>query len=84
MKRNETHEIVAREIGEKIHKLRNERGLSLYKLEKETGVKAHHIAQIEKAQICPRVDILQRLLVALDGALFLPIPKAQFIYKRRL
>ncbi len=75
MKRNETHEIVARSIGEKIHKLRNERGFSLYKLEKETGVKAHHIAQIEKAQICPRVDILQRLLVALDAGIILPIPK---------
>ena len=79
MKRNETHEIVAREIGEKIHKLRAERGFSLYKLEKETGVKAHHIAQIENAQICPRVDILQRLLVALDAGIILPIPKIQFI-----
>ena len=78
MKRNETHEIVARVIGEKIHKLRNEKGFSLYKLEKETGVKAHHIAQIEKAQICPRVDILQRLLVALDAGIILPIPKIQF------
>ena len=78
MKRNETHEIVARAIGEKIYRLRNERGFSLYKLEKETGVKAHHIAQIEKAQICPRVDILQRLLVALDAGMVLPIPKIQF------
>lgn len=75
MKRNETHEMVARAIGEKIHKLRNEKGFTLYKLEKETGVKAHHIAQIEKAQICPRVDILQRLLVALDAGIILPIPK---------
>ena len=78
MKRNETHEIVARAIGEKIYRLRNKRGYSLYKLEKETGVKAHHIAQIEKAQICPRVDILQRLLVALDAGMVLPIPKIQF------
>lgn len=78
MKRNETHDFVAREIGEKIHKLRTEMGLSLYKLEKETGVKAHHIAQIEKAQICPRVDILQRLLVALDAGMVLPIPKIRF------
>ncbi len=74
MKRNETHEMVARAIGDKIHKLRNERGFTLYKLEKETGVKAHHIAQIEKAQICPRVDILQRLLIALDAGVVLPIP----------
>ena len=75
MKRNETHEMVARAIGEKIHKLRNEKGFTLYKLEKETGVKAHHIAQIEKAQIFPRVDILQRLLIALDAGVVLPIPK---------
>lgn len=78
MKRNETHDFVAREIGERIHKLRTESGFSLYKLEKKTGVKAHHIAQIEKAQICPRVDILQRLLVALNAGMVLPIPKIQF------
>lgn len=75
MKQDEIHKIVAREIGEEIHKLRTERGFSLYRLEKETGVKAHHIAQIEKAQICPRVDILQRLLVALDAGVILPISK---------
>lgn len=75
MKRNETHEMVTRAIGEKIHKLRNEKDFTLYKLEKETGVKAHHIAQIEKAQICPRVDILQRLLIALDAGVVLPIHK---------
>ena len=57
------------EIGKKIHKLREEKNMSMYRLTQITGVAGHHIKGIEEGTRQPTIETLQRLASALGSSL---------------
>lgn len=56
-------------IGERIRKLRNAKGLTIYKLSKETDISQNHISAIERNQRQPTIDTLSRLVIPLGISL---------------
>ena len=56
-------------IGERIRKLRNAKGLTIYKLSKETDISQNHISAIELNKRQPTIDTLSRLVVPLGISL---------------
>ena len=50
---------------EKIRKLRTAKGLTIYKLSKETGITQNHISDLECGRRNPSLDTLRRLIVPL-------------------
>ena len=56
-------------IGDKLRKLRDEKGLSMYRLTQITGVSGHHIKGIEEGTRQPTLDTLERLVTALGSTL---------------
>lgn len=56
-------------LGAKIMTLRNERGLSIRELAEKSGVAVRTIVNIQSGAFSPRVDILERILTALDAKL---------------
>ena len=57
------------EIGKKIHKLREDKNMSMYRLTQITGVAGHHIKGIEEGTRQPTIETLQRLTAALGSSL---------------
>ena len=57
------------DIGGKLHRLREEKGLSMYRLTQITGVSGHHIKGIEEGTRQPTLDTLERLVTALGSTL---------------
>lgn len=57
------------EIGKKIHKLREDKNMSMYRLTQMTGVAGHHIKGIEEGTRQPTIETLQRLTAALGSSL---------------
>ena len=57
------------EIGKKIHKLREDKNMSMYRLTQITGVAGHHIKGIEEGTRQPTIETLQRLTSALGSSL---------------
>lgn len=57
------------EIGKKLHKLREEKNMSMYRLTQITGVAGQHIRGIEEGTRQPTIDTLQRLTAALGSSL---------------
>ncbi len=55
-------------IGERIRKLREEKGISLKDLAARTGFDAQLLSDIEKAEVYPQLGTILRLSKALDGA----------------
>lgn len=53
------------EIGKRIYDIRNEKGLTRYRLTQITGISGHHIKGIEEGTRQPTIDTLQKLLVPL-------------------
>lgn len=67
-------------LGQRIRKLREERGLSLDQLANKTGVSRAYLWKLEMKPCNPSVGILQSLAEALDVELYeLFIPKLQKI-----
>lgn len=56
-------------IGERIRKLRTAKGLSIYKISKETEISQNHINAIELNKRQPTIDTLSRLVVPLGISL---------------
>lgn len=57
------------EIGKKLHKLREDKNMSIYRLTQITGISGHHIKGIEEGSRQPTIETLQRLTVALGSSL---------------
>ena len=57
------------DIGEKLHRLREEKGLSMYRLTQITGISGHHIKGIVEGTTQPTLDTLERLVTALGSTL---------------
>ena len=55
--------------GEKLKKLRNDRGMSIYRLTQMTGVSGHHIKGIEQGTRQPTIETLNKLVNALGSSL---------------
>ena len=56
-------------LGAELTRLREKRGLSVYRLSKLTEISENHIHRIEAGESQPSVATLERLLVALDSNL---------------
>ena len=56
-------------IGERLRKLRTAKGLTIYKLSKETDISQNHISAIELNKRQPTIDTLSRLVVPLGISL---------------
>lgn len=54
---------------EKIRKLRTAKGLTIYKLSKETGITQNHISDLECGRRNPSLETLKRLIVPLGISL---------------
>ncbi len=57
------------EVGKKLHKLRENKKMSMYRLTQITGVSGHHIKGIEEGTRQPTIETLNRLAVALGSSL---------------
>ena len=53
------------DVGARFKQVRTERGISVYKLSKETDISENHIHNIEKGVSQPSVVILEKLLACL-------------------
>jgi predicted transcriptional regulator len=60
---------VAKFVGDCVRKKRVQMGLTVYALAKMAGLKPNQIDQIEKGLHCPRVDVLSRILNAMQDCL---------------
>ena len=56
-------------IGERLRKLRTAKGLTIYKLSKETDISQNHISAIELNKRQPTIDTLSRIVVPLGISL---------------
>ena len=56
-------------LGEKLKKLRDDRGMSMYRLTQMTGVSGHHIKGIEQDTRQPTIETLNKLVNALGSSL---------------
>lgn len=56
-------------MGEKLKKLREDRGMSMYRLTQLTGVSGHHIKGIENGTRQPTIETLYKLVTALGSSL---------------
>lgn len=68
-----TKEYAAAVVGSAIRDARERRGWTRYKLAHEAGVQESHLAAIEKAKCCVRVDVLNKLCYALDLEIVFPL-----------
>lgn len=57
------------EVGKKLHKLREDKKMSMYRLTQLTGVSGHHIKGIVEDTRQPTIETLNRLAVALGSSL---------------
>ena len=69
MTKDETAETVA----EMIKAARERNGWTIYELSKRTGIHRGHLSHIEKGKIAIRIDILNRLALALNFTVSFPI-----------
>lgn len=53
------------EIGERLRHIREEKGMTIYKLSQETGIAHNHISDLERGTRKPSVETLRRLVVPL-------------------
>ena len=52
-------------LGERIKKFREEKGLTRYRLTQITGISGHHIKGIEEGTRQPTIDTLEKMIVPL-------------------
>lgn len=57
------------EVGKKLKKLREDKGMSMYRLTQITGISGHHIKGIENGTRQPTIETLNRLVSALGSSL---------------
>lgn len=53
------------DIGERLRDIRQSKGITIYKLSKETGISQNHISGIELGKRQPTIDTLKRLTLPL-------------------
>ena len=56
-------------LGERIKKLRESKGLTRYRLTQITGISGHHIKGIEEGTRQPTIDTLEKIIVPLGVTL---------------
>ena len=56
-------------VGEKLKKLRDNKGMTMYRLTQMTGVSGHHIKGIEDGTRQPTIETLTKLVTALGSSL---------------
>ena len=56
-------------LGERIKKLREDKGLTRYRLTQITGISGHHIKGIEEGTRQPTIDTLEKMIVPLGVTL---------------
>lgn len=64
---------VAKRVAARIKAEREARGMTIYKFAKITGMSSAHIARIESGVIAPRIDVIERICIALNVTITLPI-----------
>lgn len=57
------------QVGEKLKMLREDRGMSMYRLTQLTGISGHHIKGIENGTRQPTIETLSKLVAALGSSL---------------
>lgn len=62
-------EPVCDQIGDRIKRMREEKGVSITELSQLTGFEEHMLEGIEKNDVCPQLGTMIKLSKALDGAL---------------
>lgn len=73
MENEELKVLVMDEIATEIKKARESKGWTLYKLAQETKVAAGHLSRIERGMTAVRVDVLQRICIALKLEISFPV-----------
>lgn len=73
MEKNRTKLLVGDRVAEIIKEERERQGLSLYRLAEKSGIPASNLHRIEKGLVCPRIDTVHAICVALDLEIQLPI-----------
>ena len=69
MKTNETNS--RQLLGDKIAKLRNQRGITIRELASLADVSPATIVNIEQGKFSPRIDVMQKLLTELDAEIII-------------
>ena len=62
---NDTKGACGLNLGERIKKLREDKGLTRYRLTQITGISGHHIKGIEEGTRQPTIDTLEKMIVPL-------------------
>ncbi len=57
------------EVGKRLKQLRDDRGMTMYRLTQLTGVSGHHIKGIEEGTRQPTIETLNKLVTALGSSL---------------
>ena len=57
------------EVGKRLKQLRDDRGMTMYRLTQLTGVSGHHIKGIEEGTRQPTIETLSKLVNALGSSL---------------
>lgn len=70
----ETKLLASGEIARRIQNERLLRGWTIYKLAYKSGVSAGHLQRLESGMYAPRIDVLQRVCVALKMEIKFPLP----------
>ena len=68
-----TKDETAATVAAMIKAARERNGWTLYQLSKKTGLTSGHLSRIEKGKIAIRIDILNRLALALNFTVSFPI-----------
>ena len=61
-------ETIAKSLGQRLRRVRQERGLTLKQIEAKVGVSATHVSEIERGNTSPTIGALERIASALGVA----------------
>lgn len=60
-------------VAELIRKGRESMGWTIYRLAEKSGIPAGNLCRIESGLVCPRIDTMQRICIALKLEIQLPL-----------
>lgn len=65
--------VEANVFGNWVYNTRTRYGWSRYRLAKESGIQESHLAKIEEGAYCCRIDVVQKIVSALNTQLTFPL-----------
>ena len=68
-----TNKVEANVFGNWVYNTRTSYGWSRYRLAKESGIQESHLAKIEEGAYCCRIDVVQKIVSALNPQLIFPL-----------